>query len=211
MSAPRTYWVGQQFVAEWALVDVDGQPVTGATVTGVVTRPDGTTAAMAVTAAATYRASYLAATPGSHTFQLTATGATVDVVQGTFVVARDQVAAPPITVDPTTDVGMVRLLVTDLDETQPLFTDRQIEALLTAEGGVKRAAAAALETVARSETLIAKKISTQDLTTDGPAVARELRESAKALRDQASTEVDALDDFGMDVVDFDPAAGYRWW
>lgn len=109
-----------------------------------------------------------------------------------------------ITTDPATDVGRVRLLVTDLTE-PALLTDEQITALLAMEGGnVKAAAAAALETIARSETLISKKIRTQDLATDGPAVAQELRASAAALRAQAD-----IDDTGFDIVDFDPYAAYR--
>lgn len=109
-----------------------------------------------------------------------------------------------ITVDPATPVGQVRLLCTDLTE-PALFADEQIEAFLTMEGGsVKCAAAAALETIARSEVLISKRITTQDLSTDGPAVARELRASAAALRQQANT-----DDFGLEIVDFDPLAAYR--
>lgn len=89
--------------------------------------------------------------------------------------------------DPTNPVGMVRLLITDISETDPLFTDADLMAVLAAEGdNVKLAAATALEVIARSELLIAKKISTQDLSTDGPAVAAELRAQAKSLRDQVS-------------------------
>lgn len=114
-----------------------------------------------------------------------------------------------ITVDPTTPIGQVRLLVTDVAE-PALFDDTQIEAFLTMEGNViKRAAAAALETVARSEALISKKITTLNLSTDGPAVAKELRESARQLRDQAAAELVLADSFGLEIVDFDPLAAYR--
>ncbi|MFG1846770.1 hypothetical protein [Micromonospora carbonacea] len=189
MSA-RVYWQGQQFVAEWALRGVDGDPVTGATVAGDVTRPDGTTAAMTVTAdGSTYRAVYQVAAAGTHTYSLTATGTAEDAVQGKFVAARDLVGLPPIAVDPATPVGMVRLRISDLDEAAPLFEDAQLAALITAEGGsVKRGAAAALEIIAGSEVLISKVISTQDLTTNGAAVAAELRALAKMLREQAADE-----------------------
>lgn len=113
-----------------------------------------------------------------------------------------------ITVDPNTSIGQVRLLCTDLTE-PALFADEQIEAFISmADGGsVKRAAAAALDTIARSEALVSKKIRTSDgLSTDGPAVAKELRESAAALRAEADTDDDG---FGMDVVDFDPLAAHR--
>ena len=108
----------------------------------------------------------------------------------------------PIEDDPSTAVGMVRLLITDT-VAPGLFTDLQIEAFLTAEGdNTKRGAALALEVMARSEALIGKKIKTQDLQTDGPAVAAELRASAAALRAQAQAVDDADNEeaFGIDVV-----------
>ncbi|MEV5819298.1 hypothetical protein AB0L22_08995 [Micromonospora haikouensis] len=191
MTSPRIYWQGQQFVAEWTLRGLDGTTVDDATVSGEVTRPDGTTAAMAVTqpTPGTYRAAYPVAAPGTHTYSLTATGTAEDAVQGKFVAARDLVGLPPITVDPATPVGMVRLRISDLDEATPLFEDAQLAALILAEGGnVKRGAAAALEIIAGSEVLISKVISTQDLTTNGAAVAAELRALAKTLREQAAEE-----------------------
>lgn len=116
----------------------------------------------------------------------------------------------------STPVGQVRLLTADTDEANPLLADDQISALLVVERGVKRAAAAALEMIARSEVLISKKITTQDLSTDGPAVAAELRASAKALREQAQKDEDDVVDGGgawaISVADFDPNAAYRrWW
>lgn len=94
--------------------------------------------------------------------------------------------------DPTTDAGKVRLLITDTDTTNEIFTDVEIGVFLSmaAEGDVRLAAAEAMETIARSEALVQKKIKLLDLTTDGPAVAKELRESAQILRDQAENEGD---------------------
>jgi len=110
---------------------------------------------------------------------------------------------------------MIRLLITDVDSDNPLFTDSEITALLALEKGVvKLAAASALETIARSEVLISKKITTQDLSTDGPAVAAELRAQAKALREQARQDADDVvggsDAWAISVVDFDPNAAYRY-
>lgn len=94
--------------------------------------------------------------------------------------------SPAIELDPSTPVGMVRLLIADLS-TPPLLTDQQLSAFLAAEGGnVKLGAALALTTISISEALISRKISTQDLSVDGPAVAAELRAQAKALRDQVA-------------------------
>lgn len=109
---------------------------------------------------------------------------------------------PSIETDPATPVGMCRLLITDVDPEQPLFLDEQIQAFLAAEGGnVKRAAAALLSVMARSEALISRKITTQDLSTDGPAVAKELRASAAELRAEAAAEELAVDeDAGLDIV-----------
>jgi hypothetical protein len=117
-----------------------------------------------------------------------------------------------IETDPATPVGLMRLLAADLDEAAPLLDDDQYRALLVLEGGnAKRGAAAALETIATSETLLTKKITTQDLSIDGPAVAKDLRERAKGLREQADVEAPAGADeaaaFGFDWVDF----GRRPW
>ncbi|PSS42908.1 hypothetical protein C6401_15220 [Arthrobacter woluwensis] len=89
--------------------------------------------------------------------------------------------------DPNTDIGKVRLLIADLDETNQIFTDEMITGYLSlAEWNVHRAAASCLRTIATSEVLLSKKIRTQDLQTDGPAVAAELRAQAAALDEQAA-------------------------
>lgn len=88
------------------------------------------------------------------------------------------------TYDVSTDRGKVRLLITDVQEANPLFQDAEIDAFLTLNTSVRLAAAAALEVIAASEVLVLKKIVNLDLETDGPAVARELRELAKQLRAQ---------------------------
>lgn len=107
---------------------------------------------------------------------------------------------PAIETDPDTPVGLVRLLIADLDEASPLFTDGQVLSFLAMESdSVKRAAAMALDTIARSELLLSKKFSTQDLSVDGPAVAKELRESATALREQAVQASVDDDGYGLDI------------
>ena len=79
----------------------------------------------------------------------------------------------------------VRFLIADTG-TPPLLTNEQVEAALAAEGGNDLLAAArCLETIAVSEVLVSKKIRTQDLSTDGAAVARELRALADRYRAQA--------------------------
>lgn len=104
--------------------------------------------------------------------------------------------------DSTDDRDYVRDLIADHDE-DPLLTDEQLDRLLRVEGDPRLAAARALDMIAVSEVLVSKKIRTQDLQTDGPAVAAELRSLARALRDEYDAEDGAWD--GFDVVDTIPA------
>lgn len=114
-----------------------------------------------------------------------------------------------VAIDYTTDVGQVRLLISDTDEANQLLSDEQIKTLLNLESGlIKLAAAQALCTIAASEVLISKKLKTQDLATDGPAVCKALRDLADGLRKQAKQEQDEEDGkkygYGLEIVDFDP-------
>ncbi|RCK68272.1 hypothetical protein DT076_16620 [Desertihabitans brevis] len=99
--------------------------------------------------------------------------------------------------DPTSDRGYLRLLISDLGDT-PVFDDQELDAILARTRGPKRAAAEALLIIAGNEARLSKKITTQDLSTDGPALARELREQAAALRADADAE-DADADWGFTV------------
>lgn len=93
------------------------------------------------------------------------------------------------TYDPSTSAGRVRLLATDTDSDNAIFSDDEIAAFLALEDdSVKRAAATALDQIASSEALIQKRIKLLDLQTDGPAVATALRAHAKVLREQADDE-----------------------
>lgn len=95
-------------------------------------------------------------------------------------------------------IRLVRGIVTDADA--ELFDDQAIQdalAMYAAKPGpvaVKRAAADLLDQVAVSEVLISKKITTQDLATDGPSVSAELRAHAARLRAEAN--VDEADEAG---------------
>jgi len=99
------------------------------------------------------------------------------------------------TFDVETDAGKVRLLITDTDSDNAIFTDAEINAFLSMtkvndENDVRLAAAQALDTIATSEALVQKRIKLLDLSTDGPSVAKELRERAKDLRRQVDEEFD---------------------
>jgi hypothetical protein len=69
-----------------------------------------------------------------------------------------------------------------------ILSDANITALMGIYPSVKRAAAAALETIASNEALVQKKIKSLDLQTDGPAVAKSLREHASQLRKEAEAD-----------------------
>ena len=106
------------------------------------------------------------------------------------------------TYDPSTDRGRVRMLITDRDENNPIFQDAEVDAFLSMEGdSVKLAAASALCAIAADQALLLKKIKLLggDLETDGPAVAKELRELAKQLR--ADVDNDGAFDIAEQVVD----------
>lgn len=66
---------------------------------------------------------------------------------------------------------------------------------------VKRAAADAIDALANNEALILKKIKTEDLETDGPALANSLRAGARQLRQQADDE-DKADSAMFELVPF---------
>lgn len=94
------------------------------------------------------------------------------------------------------DIAWVRLLIADADEdaSRRIFEDQELITFIKAAGGPLWGAADALDAIATSEVLLGKKITTQDLSTDGPAVAAELRKQAAGLRaraeKQASDEAD---------------------
>lgn len=115
------------------------------------------------------------------------------------------------------ELATIRLLAGDVVEGVPLISDEQYAGLFELEGeNVRLTAAAALELIATSHVLLAKKITTQDLSIDGPAVADALRKSAAGLRglvqkakDDAEVDEDDAAAFGFDYVDFDQHAGLR--
>ncbi len=93
----------------------------------------------------------------------------------------------------------VRLLATDIDTENALLQDEDLDRLLVLESAdVRLAAAQALDIIASSEALVQKRIEVLGLKTDGPAVAKSLRDHAGQLRMQvakATPEEDAAFDF----------------
>jgi predicted metal-dependent hydrolase len=70
------------------------------------------------------------------------------------------------TYDVTTDIGLVRLRINDRVQATAVFSDEELQAFLTAENGVLRASAAALETEAATAGLNSKSISVMQLKVD---------------------------------------------
>lgn len=98
-------------------------------------------------------------------------------------------------------IASVRLLIADPAGPDQILSDEEITVALDRTGGSDlRAAARCLEAIAVSEVLVGKKIRTQDLTTDGPAVSAELRALAARYRaeaDDADPELGAFDGFDL--------------
>jgi hypothetical protein len=93
--------------------------------------------------------------------------------------------------DYTSTVGQVRLLTADLGAT-PIMSDELLQGYLALnDQDVLLASADALEAVATSEVLVSKVIKTQDLSTDGPAVAADLRKQAASLRARHAVKAEA--------------------
>jgi hypothetical protein len=82
-----------------------------------------------------------------------------------------------------------------------LLSDADVQDFIDGTSSVYLAAADALDAIASSEALVQKRITILDLSTDGPAVARSLRDHAESLRLRVSSGVGELDDPGFDVAE----------
>lgn len=90
-----------------------------------------------------------------------------------------------MSIDFSTDVGKVRLMIPDRDLTYAVFTDEEIEALITIEGDIRRAAALGLETIASDTAATLRTTETLGLKVDGTKASAELLKRAATLRTQA--------------------------
>lgn len=123
-------------------------------------------------------------------------------------------------VDPTTPVGQVRILIGDtaqkVDPAAPtlpaqyIFSDAFIQGFISLNPlNIRFAAADAVDTLASNEALVSKKIRTESLQTDGPAVANALRMHAENLRTQGKLELARADQSEvLEIVDYQKAYGY---
>jgi hypothetical protein len=106
------------------------------------------------------------------------------------------------TYDPTTPLGLCRLLAKDTDSENPVFEDEELDALLTLEeGDVRYAAATALEGRATEQALILRitEILTPGLKVDGVSGARAVMAYAASLRLQSDRAVEGSFDIAEQV------------
>lgn len=108
-------------------------------------------------------------------------------------------ANQPSTYELDTDAGKVRLLISDTNVANPIFSDAEITTFLELETNVRRAAALALDTIASNEAQVLKVIRLLDVQTDGASLSKELRARAADLRAQAD-DVGA-DDSGFEIAE----------
>lgn len=103
--------------------------------------------------------------------------------------------------DLSTTAGLIRLnTLQETDSADPILSDEALLALYTQESSsIKRASARVLEIIAANQLFILKVQQTLGFSTDGAAVARELRMQAASLREQAVAEeaVDEEDTFDI--------------
>lgn len=139
--------------------------------------------------------------PGVYSAALTAPSG-----RGTYVVVwndgshrpaedlRVTYTTPAGPVDPLTEVGQIRLLISDVggdDGESFIFNEDEVQAFLNLEPShLYRAAALALRTLASNEALVQKRIKYLELETDGPATAKALLEAAKGLEERADKAED---------------------
>lgn len=104
-----------------------------------------------------------------------------------------------------TVIGQVRLLIPDTAQDANdtyIFTDEQIQAILSLYGNnIKRAAARAKDIIASDTVMLLKVVRTDDLNVDGVKVAAELRAQANQLRGEAETDdLEDAYDTGFQIV-----------
>lgn len=87
------------------------------------------------------------------------------------------------TFDPTTDLGKMRLLVSDTDAARQIMQDEDLQAFIDIAGHYWPGAAMALDSIATNEVLTQKVLTIMGTSTDGAKVAKELRARALQLRE----------------------------
>jgi len=127
------------------------------------------------------------------------------MVVGTVIITP---SLSPITSTPEEDTGVIVFSAAPavgnitVSYRHVLISDEDIQAFIDLEASADSAdlrlpAADALDAIANNQALIQKKIKLLDLETDGPALAKALRERAKSLRDQVFSDEMQVSDFDV--------------
>lgn len=108
--------------------------------------------------------------------------------------------------DLSTNRGKVRLLIGDgqqaADEDRVLMEDEEIDAFLALYSDSPRlAAAACLDRIATTQVLLVKKMTSTDWATDGPAMAKSLREQAAQFRAEYAAGMESESGSVIDVIE----------
>jgi hypothetical protein len=97
------------------------------------------------------------------------------------------------TLDYTTNIGKVRALTGDVDQTRPRVQDEQIQCFLDldeVDSNIYIAGAMCLEATASRRGVVASMIQLADLQIDVGTMVKDLRAQAQILRDMAYNSVD---------------------
>lgn len=117
------------------------------------------------------------------------------------------------TYDLSTDIGRMRLIIPDNKEFVEsvdgnsvtkgyIFEDEELQTFYDLEDNlVRNGAALALDTLASNEVYVLKYIQTMDLSTNGPAVSKELRARAADLRAQQTQAESRMDGGAFDIAE----------
>lgn len=110
------------------------------------------------------------------------------------------------------DSDLVRILIPDTEavfEGETLFSDTDIENfLLVSRGNIYRAAGLAMVAIGNSEAMISKVIRTQDLSTNGAAVAASFHKAAELMFKRADDDDKAADMGYFEIIDFGEGWGH---
>lgn len=188
-------------VGDIAVFTLTVDPFDGTTDAAVIVRaPDGAESPATPTPSgggATWTVQVPLTSAGTWYIKWTVTGTGA----GTQWDSADADPVPP----PSSEQRQVRLLISDTDPANRFFSTLEIDDFLSMNtANARRAAAQALDTMAANEAMVSKKIRTQDLSTDGPAVAEALRKLAAELRRQADAGEGDEEVSGFEIAEFEP-------
>lgn len=118
------------------------------------------------------------------------------------------------TYDVSTDIGKVRLRVSDTDTTRRIMDDEDYQAFLDMAGGsIPLAAAMACETIAMNELLCLKVVNLMGaIVTDAASAAKQMLAQAKTMRNEHATLGDGGSGFiSIEMVDGDEMRMEKFW